>query len=174
MSKRLATAAPPDDRVGHARGLPAAWGRGVNTVTVRTMPRSTASDAITPARLRLLEYYLVHHDDLGGCVQASLEWLARHAGVRRSVCLAIVPETGTLVGVGGYGVPNDDVELFSWPVSDTHDPLTTALLSDEPTIFRSVRSNGHLRTSPVTPLGAGNVMAILLSLGFYKRGLCKL
>jgi len=126
------------------------------------MPRSTASDATTPARLRLLEYYLVHHDDLGGCVQASLEWLARYAGVRRSVCLAIVPETGTLVGVGGYGVPIDDVELFSWPVSDTHDPLTTALLSDEPTIFRSVRSNGHVRTSPVTPLGAGNVMAIPL------------
>ena len=78
------------------------------------------------------------------------------------MCLAIVPETGTLVGVGGYGVPIDDVELFSWPVSDTHDPLTTALLSDEPTIFRSVRSNGHVGTSPVTPLGAGNVMAIPL------------
>ena len=35
---------------------------------------------------------------VAGCAQASLEWLARYAGVKRSVCLAVDSEGGVLVG----------------------------------------------------------------------------
>jgi PAS domain S-box-containing protein len=125
------------------------------------MSRSRSTGSVTAARLELLEYYLVHHEDLARCVQASLEWLARHAGVRRSVCLAIDAESSALVGVGGYGVPHDEVELFSWPISEAHDPLSAALGAPGPTVFRTTRGNGHLQ-APMTPLGVGHVMAIPL------------
>ena len=116
------------------------------------------------ARLELLEYYLVHHEDLARCAQASLEWLARHAGVRRSVCLAVDGESSMLVGIAGYGVSNEDVELFSWPLSDTHDPLV-ARADRRRADGRSApaRANGHAgasagdaarrrRRSPAIPL----------------------
>src|SRR6187455_3142177 len=94
------------------------------------------------ARLELLEYYLEHNADLARCTQASLEWLARHAGVRKSVCLGVDAAASLLVGVGGYGASNEEVELFSWAVSDAHDPLIRVLLSGQPAVFRGGRANG--------------------------------
>ena len=135
---------------------------GVSTVSVRPTSRSTSgSGSAAAARLELLEYYLVHHEDLGRCVHASLDWLARYAGVRRSVCLAVDAESSSLIGVGGYGVLTEDVELFSWPITDTEDALTMALLKGEPTVFRAGRANGHAR-APLTPLGTGAFVAIPL------------
>jgi hypothetical protein len=99
----------------------------VRAVTVSSTPRSRSTTATATARLELLEYYLAHHEDLAACAQASLDWLAKHAGIRRSVCLVVDSESSTLVGVAGCGVPTDHVEMFSWPLSDTHDPLTSAL-----------------------------------------------
>ena len=132
----------------------------MSAVGVRPLMR-TPPKGNTAARLELLEFYLGHHDDLARCAQASLEWLARHASVRRSVCLA-VDDSGMLVGIAGYGVPNEDVELFAWPVSDTSDQLVATLSSDQPSVFRSPRANGHARVTPTTPLGAGAFVAIPL------------
>ena len=52
---------------------------------VRSLVRSSLPPPAETARLELLEYFLIHHDDLQRCAQASLEWLDRHAGVKRSV-----------------------------------------------------------------------------------------
>ena len=49
------------------------------------------------ARLELLEFYLTHHDDIVRCAQASVEWLSRHAGIRRAMCLAVDADAGVLV-----------------------------------------------------------------------------
>ena len=84
----------------------------MKSVGVRAASR-TPLRADATARLELLEFYLGQNEDLARCTQASLEWLARHAGVRRSVCLVVDAAASLLVGVGGYGVSNEDVELFS-------------------------------------------------------------
>ena len=130
---------------------------------VRTISREPVAAVNRAARLELLEYYLAHHDDLARCVNVSLEWLARHANVRRSVCLVVDGESSMLVGIGGYGVAAEDVEPLSWSVSDIDDPLVAALNGDGPTIFRASRANGHsARTVPAIPLGSGPVTAIPL------------
>ena len=95
------------------------------------------------------------------CAQASLDWLARHAGVRRSVCLAVDGETGLLVGIAGVGVPIDDVELFSASLGDTQDPVVRALTSAQPTVLRPAGKNGALSRAAI-PLGAAPFTAIPL------------
>jgi PAS domain S-box-containing protein len=115
------------------------------------------------ARLELLEFYLVHYDDLARCAQASLEWLARHAGIRKSVCVVVDSEQSLLVGVAGYGVSPDEVKFFAWPVSETHDGLTRAMVASEPTVLKTSRANGQpARAIPRTPLGTRSFMAIPL------------
>src|SRR5436190_24260459 len=78
------------------------------------------------ARLELLEQYLAHHEDIVRCAQTSLDWLARHAGVKQSACLAVDAESNMLVGIAAYGTVGEDIELFSWPISDTYNPLISA------------------------------------------------
>jgi PAS domain S-box-containing protein len=97
------------------------------------------------ARLELLEYFLVHYEDLPRCAQASLEWLARHAGVRRAVCLSIDSDAGLLVGVAGVGVSPDDVEEYATALSHPPHPLVRALTAAAPTTLRGSRGNGHGR-----------------------------
>src|SRR5262245_20322412 len=132
----------------------------MNSVQARTLPRSPAAALVdSSARLELLEYYLVHHEDLVRCAQASLEWIARHAGIKRSACLAVDVESSMLVGLAAYGV-NDDVELFTWPIGEAHDPLVAALGALEPT---TIRSNGDYRGRlAASPLGTGSLIAIPL------------
>jgi PAS domain S-box-containing protein len=108
------------------------------------------------ARLDLLEYYLVHHEDLIHCARASLEWLGRYAGVKRALCLAVDAESGVLVAVAWRGFANQDVEYFTWPLTDTSDPLVAALSETGPVVFRPTRANGHAgRVLPGQLLGAG-------------------
>jgi len=131
----------------------------MSSLQVRTM-RVSAPVTTHAARLELLEYFLAHHDDLLRCAQASLDWLARHASVRRVLCLAVDGEASQLVGLAGVGVPADDVELFSLALSESHDPLIRALSAAGPTVVRAARINGHPGRS--TPFGAGPFAAIPL------------
>jgi len=130
-----------------------------SSVPVRSISRAAAPLAPAAARLELLEYFLAHHEDLPRCAQASLEWLARHAGVRRSICLSIDGDAGMLVGVAGIGVTVGDVEVYSSPLSHAHDPLIRALTAPTPTTLRTSRENGHGR---FPGFGVGAVLAIPL------------
>ena len=134
----------------------------MTSLQARTLSRAAmaASDA---SRLELLEYYLVHNEDVAACAQASLEWLGRYAGVKRSVCLAVDNDAGLLTGIAGFGVPSDDVDLFSWPLTDMRDPLVATLSAANPVVFRPGKVNGHVgRVTPTTPLGAGPFTVIPL------------
>jgi PAS domain S-box-containing protein len=129
----------------------------------RSLSRDTVSTTDNAARLELLEYYLVHHDDLARCAQASLEWLDRHAGVQRSMCLVIEGDSAVLTAIAGYGIASDDVDLFAWPLSDMRDPLVGALGAAQPVTIRPARGSGHVgRVTPATPLGAGPFTAVPL------------
>src|SRR5215218_4524402 len=127
----------------------------MSSVQVRTATtRAPVTTVNASARLELLEYFLVQHEDLARCAQASLDWLARHCGVRRSVCLAVDGEASMLIGLAGCGVRIEEVELFSWPITDGDDPLMAALSASRPLPFRTARANGHPgHRVPVTPLG---------------------
>jgi PAS domain S-box-containing protein len=132
------------------------------TLQARSLSRAKASPSPEAARLELLESYIIH-DDVARCALLSLEWLARHAGVRRSMCLLLDRDQGQLVGVAGRGVRTEEVELFAWPTSDARDPLVAAMSATGPTILRSGRADGSVpRPVPVTPLGGGQLVAIPL------------
>src|SRR5918993_2207180 len=132
----------------------------MSSLQVRTISRASAPVTTHTARLELLEYYLAHHEDLVRCAQASVDWLARQAAVRRAICLAVDGEASQLVGLAGVGVSVGDVELFSLPLSESHDPLIRALSAPGPTVVRPARINGHGGRG--TPLGAGQFAAIPL------------
>jgi PAS domain S-box-containing protein len=133
----------------------------MSPLQARTIARvPVTSDAA--ARLELLEIFLAYSEDLARCVDASLEWLARYAGIRQSACLVVDAEANVLVGVGGYGVGND-VELFSVALTEVRDPLVAALAARGPVTFRPSRANGHaVRAVPATPLGPVSFTAIPL------------
>jgi PAS domain S-box-containing protein len=134
----------------------------MTSLQARTLSRATTT-APDASRLGLLEYYLVHNEDVAGCAQASLEWLGRYAGVKRSICLAVDNDAGLLTGIAGYGVPSREVDLFTWPLIDSRDPLVSALGANGPVVFRPGRANGHVgRVTPATPLGAGPFTVIPL------------
>jgi PAS domain S-box-containing protein len=133
----------------------------MSSLQARTFTRPIGSGVNHAARLELLENYLAHHEDILRCAHMSLEWLARYAGVKQSACLAVDAESNLLVGIAAHGVASDDIELFSWPLSDTYDPLIGALQSSRPVQFRSYRPNGH---AAPTPLGRGAFTAIPLGL----------
>jgi PAS domain S-box-containing protein len=131
----------------------------MRALQVRSIPRAPAASSAA-ARVELLEYFLIHSEEAARCAQASLQWLARHAGVRQSVCLAVDAESSALVGLAAFGV-TDDAAMYSWPLSEPRDPLVAALSSRQPVVFRHTRGNGHAaRTPPSTPLGACTFTAV--------------
>jgi PAS domain S-box-containing protein len=132
----------------------------MSPLPVRSVARASAPVASHALRLELLEYYLAHHEDLVRCAQASVDWLARHSGVRRAMVLAVDGEASQLVGLAGVGVSADEVDLFSLQLSESHDPLIRALGSPDPTVVRASRINGYGVRS--APLGPGPFAAIPL------------
>src|ERR1044072_670506 len=98
----------------------------MSSLQARTFTRTAGTAVSYAARLELLEHYLAHHEDIVRCAQVSLEWLARHAGVKQSACLAVDAESSMLVGIAAHGTVGEDIELFSWPLSDSHDPPIAA------------------------------------------------
>jgi PAS domain S-box-containing protein len=135
----------------------------MSSAPARSPSRASVVAVHNAARLELLEYYLVHYEDLGRSAQASLDWLAKHAGIKRSLCLAVDTESGLLNGIAGAGVRGEEIDLFSWPISDVRDPLVAALTAPGPVVIRPVRANGQVaRMSPETPLGAGPFIAFPL------------
>src|SRR5262245_16168552 len=114
----------------------------MSSLQASTFTRPVGTAVNHAARLELLENFLSYHEDIVRCAQISLDWLARHAGVKQSACLAVDVESNMLVGIAAYGVVGEDIELFSWPLSDTYDPLIGALQSPGPVQFRSHRPNG--------------------------------
>jgi len=137
----------------------------MSSLQARTFTRTSAGTAVNhAARLELLEHYLTHHEDVVRCAELSLEWLARHTGVKQSACLAVDAESNMLVGIAAYGTVGEKIELFSWPLSDAYDPVIAALQSPVPVHFKSYRPNGYAARAPSTPLGRGPFTAVPLGL----------
>jgi PAS domain S-box-containing protein len=113
-----------------------------------------------PARLDLLEFYLTHQDDLLACAQASVDWLAKYAGIRRSVCLVVDDESRVLIGAAGHGVPRSEVSLFRSSLSIPDDPLASAVRDSAPSVVRVPRGNGQ--HGPATPFRSSAFTAIPL------------
>jgi len=136
----------------------------MSSLQARTFSRTAGTAVNYAARLELLESYLAHHEDIVRCAQVSLEWLGRHAGVKQSACLAVDAESNVLVGIAAHGTAGEDIELFSWPLSDSDDPLIAALASPGAVPFKSYRPNGYAAQSSSTPLGRGAFTAVPLGL----------
>jgi PAS domain S-box-containing protein len=133
----------------------------MSPLQARTIARAPVTSGAA-ARLELLEYFLVHPDNIVRCAQASLDWLSRHAGIRQAACLIADNDSNVLVGIAGIGVSSDDVELFSWPLTDSRDSLIKALSSEEPVTFKGSRANGDARRGRSSLLGPGAFTAVPL------------
>ena len=136
----------------------------MSSLQARTFTRTAGTAVSYAARLELLEHYLAHHEDIVRCAQVSLEWLARHSGVKQSACLAVDVESNMLVGIAAHGTIGDDIELFSWPLSDNYDPMIAALEAHAPVHIKSYRPNGHASHPPSLPLGRGPFTAVPLGI----------
>src|SRR5712691_7807784 len=136
----------------------------MSSLQARTFTRTAGAAVNHAARLELLEHYLAHHEDIVRCAQESLDWLAQHAGVKQSACLAVDAESSMLVGIASHGTVGEDIELFSWPLSDAYDPLIAALQSPGPINLKSPRPNGAAAQTPPTPLGRGPFTVIPLGM----------
>ena len=119
----------------------------------RPFARPVVPSAQDTARLELLEHFLAHQEDLAACAQSSLEWLARHAGVKRSICLIVDREGGLLVPTAACGISRDDIEPLVLPL-DTRDPLAGALSAGGPMVVRPGRLDDEGR-GPSRLLGTG-------------------
>jgi len=137
----------------------------MSPLQARTFTRTAGAAAVNyAARLELLEHYLAHHEDIVRCSQVTLEWLARHAAVKQSACLAVDAESDTLVGIATHGTDGEDIELLSWPLSDSHDPLIAALAARGAVQFKSYRPNGYASQPAPSPLGRGSFTAVPLGM----------
>jgi PAS domain S-box-containing protein len=97
------------------------------------------------AKLALLEL-LLGEQDARACATLALAWLARHAGVERSLC-AIVEDGVYLVGLAGRGLPSAVVESFRLDLAQRSHPLVLALVSGEPVAFTG--RGAHAFESPL-------------------------
>ena len=65
----------------------------------------------------------------------SVEWLARHAGIKQSVCLALDTESNMLIGVGGVDSPAAARRLVDAGASLVQ--LYTGLIYQGPALVRA-------------------------------------
>src|SRR5690349_20852851 len=99
---------------------------------VKAVPPAGAGSGAR-AKLALIELLLAEQD-ARGCAALALAWLARHAGVERSLC-AVVEDGVHLVGLAWHGLPGAVVEGFRLDLSHRSHPLVLALVSGEPVAF---------------------------------------
>jgi PAS domain S-box-containing protein len=111
------------------------------------------------AKLRLTEI-LVATSDLQTCARRSLEWLARHAGVRRGLCLvAPLGESTHVATIAHVGLPAR-AGRFALNIEDRDHPLVAAMLGPGTVSFSG---NGHDgRRHLDTPFGGDVVHAVPL------------
>ncbi len=82
----------------------------MSSLQARTLTRTAGTAASHAARLELLEHFLALHEDIVRCAQVSLDWLARHAGVRQSACLVVDAESRMLVGIAAHGTVGEQID----------------------------------------------------------------
>lgn len=104
------------------------------------------------AKQELLEAML-GADDVVGCVERSLAWLAEHAGVSHAICALADVERGELIGVGGYRVTPAQIEKVTTGLGDTAEPWIQAMGSRTPRFFRSRPEEKAERARAEQPFG---------------------
>ena len=96
-----------------------------------------APHIVDPAAKQELLEAMLGADDVVGCVERSLAWLAQHAGVSHAICALADFERGELIGVGGHRVTPAQIEKVTLGLGDTAEPWIQAMGSRAPRFFRS-------------------------------------
>ncbi len=113
------------------------------------------------AKLELLEAML-DADDVVGCVERALAWLAEHAGVTHAICALADVERGELIAVGGHRVTPAQIEKVAARLGDTADPWIQAMGSRTPRFFRSRSEEKNDRARAEHPFGRSGYWAVPL------------
>ena len=135
----------------------------MSSLQARTFTRAAGTRAAGTAvnhaaRLELLEQYLAHHEDIVRCAQASVDWLARHAGVKQSACLAVDAESNMLVGIAAHGIHRRRRRaVFVAAVRYLRSADRGAAIAAPRSSFKAHKPNGSAAQAAATPLGRGAV-----------------
>jgi PAS domain S-box-containing protein len=106
-----------------------------------------------------LAEFLLTTEDLTEISQMSLDWLSRHAGVPRSLCL-VPPDdyAASLVTIASHGIAPTSA-TFTLNLDETEHPLVKAWTGGQPVTLPPPEDP---RQSPLTPIGHGAVHALPL------------
>jgi signal transduction histidine kinase len=113
------------------------------------------------AKLELLEAML-SADDVVGCVERALAWLAGHVGVTHAICALADVERGELIGVGGHRVTPAQIERVAARLGDTAEPWIQAMGSRTPRLFRGRSEEKNDRARAEHPFGRSGYWAVPL------------
>jgi len=111
------------------------------------------------ARLALVDA-LLECGDPGDCAAAVLDWLCRHSGVCRGLCLMIDPDVDELRGIAAIGIDEPNATVAVANLHERTHPLVIALESREPVLFSPADEGDRY---PPTPLGATPFLAAPLA-----------
>src|SRR5579871_3204133 len=113
----------------------------------KTAKASPSFAASPESKLALAEFLLVS-EDIAECAERSLEWLEKHAGVRKSVCLAVDSSQKKLVVLAAHGIPVEETQNLSLDLDDKEHPLVAALDKSKTVILRGSLANPRLAITP--------------------------
>jgi len=121
----------------------------------------------TPEIRLVFVEYLLNTLDLETCARRGLEWLATHAGVPSSVCLAVDSHSNHLVALGEHGVTPASGWQFSVDLKNAKHPLVAVLNGRDAAHFPLHPSQ------PWTPLQGVSFLALPLRSGEGRLGLAE-
>jgi PAS domain S-box-containing protein len=129
------------------------------------VPPKLASRSGTEAKLAMAEF-LILSEDISECAQRALEWLAKHSGVRKALCLAVDPSQKELITLANLGLSEGEPGDISVELNDQQHPLVAALSNSKLVVLRGSFSNPRAASPPygpdafaVIPMGGGDQTA---------------
>ena len=105
-----------------------------SAVSLAPLPEPDVAKPLMKARLALAEFLLAN-SDLQASARESVDWLARHAGVRQSLVAVVDPASPHLLLVAEHGLSDTAIADFVVGRDDVGHPFLRAMERTEPTYF---------------------------------------
>jgi PAS domain S-box-containing protein len=137
----------------------------------RSAGANSVSRSSAEAKLAMAEFLLVR-EDMSECAQQALEWLRKHAGVHKALCLAVEPSQKQLTTLASLGLNGTEPEEISLDLADGQHPFVAALFQSKPVVLRGGFSNPRSAFPPygpdaftAIPMGGGDQSAANRAVG---------
>src|SRR5580658_9307598 len=120
------------------------------TLVMRPARGAAGMESSVSAKLAMAEFLLVA-EDMAECAQRAVQWLGRHSGVRKALCLAVDPSQKQLITLASMGLDAGEPEEITLDLSDGQHPLIAALFKSRLVVLRGSPANPRAATPPYGP-----------------------